>query len=647
MGREVPMTPHFMITINLLLTLFLSLSFSSFKVISVAVDDTNSISQKQNFSSTEYSPFSPRASLIRYWNKHVSNNLPKPQFLFSKASPLSAIDSAFLAQLATQSSLSAHLDSFCSLANLYCFFDSKQSLGNHNQDVNFVIYSNRRFTNYGRSRQSGTDSFKNYSNGLNSAKDSFLRYSNQATGHSEGFTSYAEDGNVANASFGNYGFGATGGSGQFKNYQNRVNVPGLRFTTYDSDGNNHKLSFSSYSEDTNAGSQSFTSYGKKGNSVPSEFINYSSDSNIIDSTFTGYGELGNAANDSFTGYGKTGNNPRNVFKSYGTAGNAGIDSFSNYRNGANVGHDSFLSYARDANAEKVSFTNYGKSFNPGNDSFKEYGKGAKGTTTVGFKTYSMDRSFKGYNDKGVTFAGYSNTTTTTTSNNGVSVNKKRWVEPGRFFRESALKPGNVMVMPDIKDKMPPRSFLPRSIVSKLPFSTTRLQEVKAIFHAPDNSTMEGVILNSLAECERDPSKGETKRCVGSVEDMVDFAASVLGHNIVVRTTENVNGSKKDVMIGQVKGINGGEVTKSVSCHQSLYPYLLYYCHSVPKVRVYEADILDVEGKVKINHGVAICHLDTSAWSPGHGSFVALGSSPGKIEVCHWIFENDMTWTTAD
>ncbi|KAJ6688142.1 POLYGALACTURONASE 1 BETA-LIKE PROTEIN 2 [Salix koriyanagi] len=83
------------------------------------------------------------------------------------------------------------------------------------------------------------------------------------------------------------------------------------------------------------------------------------------------------------------------------------------------------------------------------------------------------------------------------------------------------------------------------------------------------------------------------------------------------------------MIGSVKGINGGEVTKSVSCHQSLYPYLLYYCHSVPKVRVYEADIIDVESKERINRGVAICHLDTSAWSPDHGAFVALGSSPGE------------------
>lgn len=296
----------------------------------------------------------------------------------------------------------------------------------------------------------------------------------------------------------------------------------------------------------------------------------------------------------------------------------------------------------------MSFANYGKSFSHGNDTFKEYGRGAVGQTTIGFKSYSMDRTFKEYTKKGVTFSEYSNFSTKSEGSlikSGSSVN--RWVEPGKFFREAMLKEGNVMAMPDIRDRMPRRSFLPPWILSQLPFSTTRLSELKEIFHARDSSAMERVFLNALSECERAPSQGENKRCVGSVEGMIDFAVSVLGHNVVVRTTENVNGSKKKVMIGTVKGINGGRVTKSVSCHQSLYPYLLYYCHAVPKVRVYEADILDVESKAKINHGVAICHIDTSAWGPEHGAFVALGSSPGQIEVCHWIFENDMTWAVAD
>ncbi|KAI5329832.1 hypothetical protein L3X38_029229 [Prunus dulcis] len=622
--------------------LFLLLSLSPFKVTS-AHTGTN--------------PFTPKASLNRYWDNHISNNLPKPNFLFSKASPLDRVNSAILTQLAAHNSLPAHFASFCSLANLYCSFDSPSAqthqqdlVARHFKDANFAAYSNKNFANYGSSQLGGGDSFKNYSDGLNSPYDSFKKYSKDANSHSEKFTFYAHEANVANASFTSYGADSAGGFGEFTSYDDQVNVPNLRFAAYDSDANNHRLSFIGYSHDTNSGSETFVSYGKTGNANPTEFSSYAEDANIIGSGFTGYGESGTGQNDSFKGYGQSANNPHNNFKSYGGGGTSGIDGFSNYRSGANVGDDSFQSYARNSNSGKVSFSNYGKSFNPGNDSFKEYGTGSKGRTSVGFKSYALGRSFKEYAKNGVTFAEYSSlskegTEATKTEFSGSLVNK--WVEPGKFFRESMLKQGNVVVMPDIRDKMPERSFLPRGILSKLPFSTPGMSELREIFHARDNSAMEHVLTNALGECERAPSPGETKRCVGSIEDMIDFATSVLGHNVVVRTTENVSGSKQKVMIGMISGINGGNVTKSVSCHQTLYPYLLYYCHSVPKVRVYEADIVDVESKSKINHGVAICHIDTSSWSPEHGAFVVLGSSPGKIEVCHWIFENDMAWAIAD
>lgn len=593
-------------------------------------------------------PFTAKASLIRYWNNQISNDLPKPNFLLSKASPLGPTESAILVKLATQNDLSTHLDSFCSLAGLFCSYDDKPD-GNptendvvSKQDANFAIYANKNFANYGDSRLGGADSFKNYSSELNQPNDSFRKYSRDSTSRHEEFTNYAAEANVATSVFTGYGAGATAGSGEFKTYHRQVNIPNLRFASYDSNSKGHRLSFTSYSAETNSGAESFISYSKKGNAVPSEFDSYGDGSNIVGSGFTGYGESGNGGNDTFKGYGSSGNNPRSDFKSYGGGGTAGIDQFWNYRNGANVGGDSFQSYARNSNSGKATFVNYGKSFNLGNDSFKEYGKGAKGRTTIGFKSYSLGRTFMEYAQNGTVFAEYNNFTTALSGN---FVNKR--VELGKFFRESSLKEGNVMMMPDIRDKMPRRSFLPRFLLTKLPFSKSRIDEVKGIFHALDGSAMERMIIDALEECERAPSPGETKRCVGSAEDMIDFAISVLGRDVVVRTTENVNGSKGEVMIGKVKGINGGEVTKSVSCHQSLFTYLLYYCHSVPQVRVYEADILDVESKAKINHGVAICHLNTSSWAPGHGAFVALGSGPGKIEVCHWIFENDMIWTIAD
>ncbi|CAK9177940.1 unnamed protein product [Ilex paraguariensis] len=620
----------------------------SFSTVSLVLTNTT-----PGDSAPKENPFTAKAYVIRYWNKHITNNHPKPPFLLSKASPLSAVDSAFFTKLAAHNHLSSHLSSFCSAANLFCLFDFDSTTPidpnkQDNKDANFAFYTNKQFSNYVRSRLGGADTFKNYSGSVNFATGSFTRYSRSSTAHKEGFATYANDGNVANSNFTSYASGATGGSGEFQTYMSLVNVPDLRFTSYDSDGNNHKLSFSSYVDDTNSGNEGFTSYGKNGNDVPVEFSSYGDSSNVIGSSFSGYGELGNAGNDSFKAYSSNSNNPNNNFKSYGVGGNSGVDSFSSYRDGANSGSDKFQSYGKNSNSGKTNFLNYGKSFNEGIDFFREYGKGST-SEVIGFKVYGLNSTFKEYDQKGVTFAQYTSSENSSmdesTKVSGNSVN--RWVEQGKFFRESMLKEGIIMKMPDIRDKMPKRSFLPRTIMSNLPFSTTRLGEIKQIFNARDNTAMERMISNTVEECEREPSRGETKQCVGSVEDMIDFAVAVLGHNVVVRTTENVNGSNQNVMIGKVRGINGGEVTKSVSCHQSLYPYLLYYCHSVPKVRVYVADILDVESKVKINHGIAICHVDTSAWSPGHGAFVALGSGPGLIEVCHWIFENDMTWAVAD
>ncbi|CAN7086657.1 unnamed protein product [Brassica oleracea var. botrytis] len=621
--------------------------------------------------SAEENPFTPKASLVRYWNKEISADKSlRSEFLISKASPLNAVDSATFAKLAAQNSLPTRLPDFCSAANLFCFPDLTPSLEKHDDNVKFSVYDQKNFTSYGNARAAGADSFKTYSKGNNGAIDTFRRYSRNAAGHEDKFTVYGERGNVDEKDFNSYGTFGAGGAGDFTNYQNDVNDPMSRFTAYSDGGTGRSQTFKTYTHDANAGNgQSFTSYSKKGNASPNEFASYGDSSNVIGSdfknygeeenaakdTFTSYasggnvplnnfknyGESVNAANDSFTNYGGGGGNvPQNNFKSYGVSGNGAVDTFANYRDKANVGDDSFSGYAKDSNSGTVKFTNYGQSYNPGSESFTGYGKGSE-VHKISFKTYTPNSTFKDYAKNGVAFAKYN----VSSIGDGKTVNK--WIEPGKFFRESTLKEGTVIAMPDIKDKMPKRSFLPRSIVSKLPFSTSKLAEVKTIFHVGDNSSMEKIISDAVTECERPPSVGETKRCVGSAEDMIDFATSVLGRSVVLRTTESVAGSKQKVVIGKVNGINGGKLTKAVSCHQSLYPYLLYYCHSVPKVRVYEADLLELNSMTKINHGIAICHIDTSSWSPTHGAFLALGSKPGRIEVCHWIFENDMNWAIAD
>ncbi|KAH0463856.1 hypothetical protein IEQ34_006642 [Dendrobium chrysotoxum] len=603
------------------------------------------------------SPFTERAALIRYWNRKIPNNLPHPAFLVSKLTPLSASDATTFFNLAASdpSLLSSHLASFCSAAGLLCPTDLTPSLSSHPRDSDFAAYQNSNFTNYGTDSADGLSSFKNYSDGLNVPLDTFRRYGRDSAGHDDKFSFYAPDGNVVTANFTSYGTNTAGGTDEFTAYDESSNVPDLKFNNYAAEGTGREGVFTHYSDNANAGDQSFNSYGKNGNGATSDFSSYANNTNVIGSTFTHYGEEGNGVNDTFASYGDNGNVPENNFRSYGDDTNGGVDKFTSYRDQSNVGDNFFTSYEKGGNVGTADFTNYGNSFNPGSDNFKGYGQGSL-NDQITFKEYFADNtSFTVYAKTGVDFKEYHNTSSSSTptasaveKKNAVEKKKqdaaKRFVEPGKFFRERSLKKGTVMPMPDIRDRMPPRSFLPRSISGKIPFSAA---SVDGIFRILPDTAMGKAVDSTLADCERAPSHGETKRCAASAEDMIDFAVSVLGNDIEVRSTANTKGSKGNILVGNVRGVNGGKVTQSVSCHQSLFPYLVYYCHSVPRVRVYVADILAVDTKEKINQGVAICHLDTSDWSPTHGAFVALGPGPGKIEVCHWIFEGDMTWTVAD
>ncbi|KMZ73043.1 BURP domain-containing protein [Zostera marina] len=615
-------------------------------------------------------PLTPKASLLRYWSNKISNKTPKPDFLLSKASPLSALDYTFYNNLLTDrhdfTVLSSHLNSFCSAARLLCFpsvspvFDQQTSSSKSKSKSTFSTYDNINFKNYATDQTGGFNDFKNYSDDLNGPADSFRRYSRNSNDHRESFSFYSHDGNVPTTNFTSYATSAEGGSGEFNSYHRDVNVPGLEFSNYDaSAGGGRTQDFTSYSNNTNSGKQSFSGYGKNSHDgLPMSFTSYANDSNVIESTFKGYGERADNANDSFVSYGFNGNVPENNFLSYadGGKGEHVLQSFESYRDESNVGDDSFSSYLKGTGSAEGKFSNYGQSANIGSDSFKKYGENAV-NATVGFKTYGMNNTFADYNKKNVksSFADYRNTSSDQFANiasvsNGVRSGRlvNRWIEPGKFFRERMLRTGTIMPMADMRDKMPPRSFLPRTIASKLPFSTGKMKELYRIFNPTAVETNFAKSMSStVSDCERTPSRGETKRCVTSIEDMVDFATSVLGKDVVVRSMESTAGWGENVKIGKVEGINGGDVTKSVSCHQSLFPYMVYYCHAVPKVRVYKAEILGISSEKVINHGVAICHLDTSDWSASHGAFVALGPGPGKIEVCHWIFNGDMTWAVAD
>ena len=65
------------------------------------------------------------------------------------------------------------------------------------------------------------------------------------------------------------------------------------------------------------------------------------------------------------------------------------------------------------------------------------------------------------------------------------------------------------------------------------------------------------------------------------------------------------------MVGKVAHRRGGGETAAVSCHQSLFPYLVYYCHAVPKVAVYDVELKERANGETINRG------ETSRFRPVH------------------------------
>ncbi|XP_039163129.1 polygalacturonase non-catalytic subunit AroGP2 [Eucalyptus grandis] len=75
----------------------------------------------------EANSISPKAYLVHYWNKQITNNLPKPPILFSKASPLTATSATIFAELVAKGAISDHLLSFCEEAQLLCFVNSSSS----------------------------------------------------------------------------------------------------------------------------------------------------------------------------------------------------------------------------------------------------------------------------------------------------------------------------------------------------------------------------------------------------------------------------------------------------------------------------------------------------------------------------------------
>ncbi|CAN6687543.1 unnamed protein product [Malus baccata var. baccata] len=215
-----------------------------------------------------------------------------------------------------------------------------------------------------------------------------------------------------------------------------------------------------------------------------------------------------------------------------------------------------------------------------------------------------------------------------------------------FFTLKDLNLGKTMAIYFPKrnlSKSPP--LLPREEVDPIPFSSKQLHHLLQFFSFSQDSPQAKAMEDTLRHCEIAPIKGEIKSCATSLESMLDFARGVFGFDnrfSVVATTHLTNSTtlfQNYTILEEPKEILA---TKMVACHTLPYPYAVFYCHSQESSNKVYKVLLGGEDGDRVD-AVAVCHMDTSQWSPNHASFQVLKINPGSSPVCHFFPADNLVW----
>lgn len=209
-----------------------------------------------------------------------------------------------------------------------------------------------------------------------------------------------------------------------------------------------------------------------------------------------------------------------------------------------------------------------------------------------------------------------------------------------FFQLNDLRVGKTLPVyfPKTNPSKSPH-LLPKEESDSIPFSSKDLSYLLKFFSITPNSLQAKAMENTLRQCEIEPIIGETKYCATSLESMLDFAKDIFGsesHIKVVSTKHMITKSRvllQNYTISRVP--REIPAPQMVACHTMPYPYGIFYCHyQESESKVFKVS-LDGENGDQVE-ALAVCHMDTSHWSPNHVSFRVLGIEPGSSNVCHFF-----------
>ena len=211
-----------------------------------------------------------------------------------------------------------------------------------------------------------------------------------------------------------------------------------------------------------------------------------------------------------------------------------------------------------------------------------------------------------------------------------------------FFTIKDLKLGKTLPIYFVRKHLPP--FLPKEKADSIPFSYSQLPYLLEFFSFSQGSPQAKAMENTLRECEIKSIKGETKLCATSQESMLDFVHNIFGLESYFRVTTSYL-TKSRALLQNYTILEVPKETpapKMVACHTLPYPYAVFYCHSqLTENKVFKV-LLQGENGDRVD-ALAVCHLDTSAWSRDHISFRVLGIEPGTSPVCHFFPADNLIW----
>lgn len=206
-----------------------------------------------------------------------------------------------------------------------------------------------------------------------------------------------------------------------------------------------------------------------------------------------------------------------------------------------------------------------------------------------------------------------------------------------FFSAEELREGGEITLPKLYS--PWKAFLPRKLSQLIPFTTVALSDVVSSFGISKRSNMTQNMNNTLNSCEEKPQQGEIKTCTTSIEGMIEFVLSNLGSSsssdnveLVSHPARTVDSGKKARVTKVVERLSGHSNWPPLSCHRYVYPYGVFYCHSVIGTSAYNMELEVLEKNGNIYNATSLCHPNLR--------------KKGSV-YCHLILGDTLLWLTKD